>query len=59
MNEKLPFKDYLDMTQDEVAAALGLTRQTINLIEINAKRKIKNILEQRGITLDDLVGGME
>ncbi len=42
-----------DMTQQEVADALGTTRQVIQDIEKRALRKLRNELRKRGYTLDD------
>ena len=52
MSEKInPWQS--DMTQQEVADALGTTRQVIQDIEKRALRKLRNELHKRGYTLDD------
>ena len=42
-----------DMTQQEVADALGTTRAAVADIEKRALRKLKRELEKRGYSLDD------
>ena len=42
-----------DMTQQEVADAMGITRQAVQNIEKVALRKLKMALQKRGFTLDD------
>jgi len=42
-----------DMTQQEVADAMGITRQAVQDIEKKALRKLKTALHKRGFTLDD------
>jgi transcriptional regulator len=42
-----------DMTQQEVADALGTTRAAVADIEKRALRKLKRELEKRGFTMDD------
>lgn len=42
-----------DMTQQEVADAMGITRQAVQNIEKTALRKLKMALLKRGFTLDD------
>ena len=42
-----------DMTQQEVADALGTTRAAVADIEKRALRKLKRELEKRGYTLED------
>jgi len=42
-----------DMTQQEVADAMGITRQAVQNIEKVALRKLKTELHKRGLTLDD------
>ena len=41
------------MTQQEVADAMGITRQAVQNIEKTALRKLKMALLKRGFTLDD------
>ena len=41
------------MTQQEVADAMGITRQAVQNIEKTALRKLKTALHKRGFTLDD------
>jgi len=41
------------MTQQEVADAMGITRQAVQNIEKVALRKLKTELHKRGLTLDD------
>lgn len=43
------------MTLEEVARALGLTRERVRQIEVSAIRKLRYALAQRHITLDDLL----
>lgn len=59
MNEKLAYKQYFYMTQQEVSDAMGISRAMVNVIETDAKRKVKKMLAERGLTLDDLVGAMQ
>jgi DNA-directed RNA polymerase specialized sigma subunit len=54
MTEKSKYDDY-DMTQQEVADALGIERSYVGQIETRAKEKMRMLLEQRGIQLNDLV----
>jgi DNA-directed RNA polymerase sigma subunit (sigma70/sigma32) len=42
-----------DMTQQEVADAMGITRQAVQDIEKKALRKLRTELHKRGFTLDD------
>jgi DNA-directed RNA polymerase sigma subunit (sigma70/sigma32) len=42
-----------DMTQQEVADAMGITRNAVQEIEKRALRKLKTALHKRGFTLDD------
>lgn len=59
MNEKLAYNQYFSMTQQEVSDAMGISRAMVNVIETDAKRKVKKMLAERGLTLDDLVGAMQ
>ena len=54
MTEKIPYEQF-DMTQQEVADALGMERSYVGQVEARAKEKVRRILEQRGITFNDLV----
>jgi DNA-directed RNA polymerase specialized sigma subunit len=54
MIEKTPYEQF-DMTQQEVADALGIERSYVGCIEARAKEKVRRMLEQRGIQLNDLV----
>jgi transcriptional regulator len=42
-----------DMTQQEVADALGTTRAAVADIEKRALRKLRNELSKRGYTMED------
>jgi DNA-directed RNA polymerase specialized sigma subunit len=42
-----------DMTQQEVADAMGITRAAVQDIEKRALRKLRNELRKRGFTLKD------
>lgn len=42
-----------DMTQQEVADAMGITRAAVQDIEKRALRKLKTELHKRGLTLED------
>lgn len=42
-----------DMTQQEVAEALGISRGAVADLEKKALRKLRNALRQKGITLRD------
>ena len=57
MIEKSKYDDY-DMTQQEVADALGIERSYVGFIETRAKAKLKIELEKRGFKLEDLIGDM-
>ena len=58
MIEKPAYKEF-NMTQDEVAKVLGVSRENIAMIEKMAKIKALRILESRGLKFDDLVGAMQ
>jgi len=47
--------DQYDMTQQEVAEVLGMSRAHVGSIETRAKQKIKAALEKRGLKLNDLI----
>lgn len=52
----MPKKDrpiQTDMTQQEVADAMGITRAAVQDIEKRALRKLKVALQKRGYTLQD------
>ena len=57
MIEKGKYDEY-DMTQQEVADALGIERSYVGSIEARAKAKLKLELEKRGFKLEDFIGGM-
>jgi DNA-directed RNA polymerase sigma subunit (sigma70/sigma32) len=44
-----------DMTQQEVADAMGITRAAVQDIEKRALRKLKVALQKRGLTLEDFM----
>lgn len=52
----MKFGDYA-MTLDEVGLELGVSRERIRQLENRALAKAKVILERRGYTLQDLLGG--
>jgi DNA-directed RNA polymerase specialized sigma24 family protein len=54
MTEKTPYDDF-DMTQQEVADALGMSRPHVGSVEARAKEKVRMLLEQRGISFNDLI----
>jgi DNA-directed RNA polymerase specialized sigma24 family protein len=54
MTEKTPYDDY-DMTQQEVADALDMSRPHVGSVEARAREKFRMLLEQRGITFNDLI----
>jgi DNA-binding XRE family transcriptional regulator len=58
MTEKPAYKEF-NMTQDEVAEVLGVSRETIAMTEKTAKIKALKILKMRGLKFDDLVGAMQ
>jgi DNA-directed RNA polymerase specialized sigma subunit len=57
MIEKIPY-DNFNMTQQEVADAMGIERSYVGCIEQRAKAKFKAELEKRGYKLEDFLGGM-
>lgn len=59
MKEKLAYHQYFYMTQQEVSDAMGISRAMVNVIETDAKKKVKKMLAERGIKLDDLIGDMQ
>jgi DNA-directed RNA polymerase specialized sigma24 family protein len=52
-------KDYFNMTQQEVADALGMNRTTVNYFEKQALEKLRKALEERGITVEDFFDGIK
>ena len=53
----MPYYEF-NMTQAEVAKAIGESRAMVAVIETQAKEKAKKILAERGLKFDDLVGAM-
>jgi response regulator of citrate/malate metabolism len=61
--EPIPFAGMVDisktdngnMTQEEIAKALGVSRQTVRNIEESAFKKIRRALFEKGFNKDDLV----
>jgi len=47
--------DQYDLTQQEVADVLGMSRAHVGSIETRAKQKLKAALEKRGLKLNDLI----
>ena len=58
MIDKTGYKEF-NMTQDEVAQVLGVSREYVASIEKDAKIKALKILQKRGLKFDDLVGAMQ
>jgi DNA-directed RNA polymerase specialized sigma24 family protein len=59
MTEKKPRKDRVtqaDMSHQEIADELGISRAAVSDMEARLLRKIKKALEKRGLTLDDFFG---
>lgn len=52
MNES---KQYFQMTQQEIADALGMNRSTVNYYEKQALEKLRIALEKNGFKLEDLL----
>jgi DNA-directed RNA polymerase specialized sigma subunit len=48
-------KDYYNMTQQEVADRLGLSRPNVNHYEKQALEKLRAALEKRGIKASDVL----
>lgn len=46
-------RDEYDMTAEEVAAVLGISRQRVHQIETEALEKLRAICAARGITASD------
>lgn len=57
LTKKTPYEDF-NMTQQEVADALGIPRPYISSIEARAKAKVKARLEAQGFKMEDFFGGM-
>jgi len=61
--EPIPFAGMVDisetdngnMTQEEIAKTLGVSRQTVRNIEESAFKKIRRALFEKGFNKDDLV----
>lgn len=45
-----------EMSHQEMAEELGVSRAAVSDMEKRALRKLKNELEKRGLTLDDFFG---
>ena len=58
MNKRNSPADYA-MTTDEVAAALGLTRSLVSVIEVGAIRKLRKECAERGLTFNELFIGLK
>jgi transcriptional regulator len=52
--EKMKYEDF-NMTQQEVADTLGMSRAHVGAMEIRAKEKVRKELEKRGFRLEDLL----
>jgi predicted DNA-binding protein (UPF0251 family) len=58
--EPIPFAGFVNiseplMTQEAIAAELGVSRQTVRNIEASAFKKIRKALFEKGIDKEDLV----
>jgi transcriptional regulator len=51
-------RDVPNMTQEEVAEALGTRREVISLMEKRIMQKIRAEFEKRGIKKEDYLGDM-
>ena len=51
-------RDVPNMTQEEVAEALGTRREVISLMEKRIMQKIRAEFERRGIKKEDYLGDM-
>lgn len=49
-------QEQFEMTQQEIADALGMNRSTINYYERQALEKLKKVLEERGFKASDFLG---
>ena len=47
-------QDQYEMSQADVAEKIYLTKTTVGVIEKRAMEKIRKLLEERGISADDL-----
>jgi DNA-directed RNA polymerase specialized sigma24 family protein len=52
-------KDYFNLTQQEVADALEMSRANVGQHERQALQKLKKTLEERGITAEDFFEGVK
>jgi DNA-directed RNA polymerase specialized sigma24 family protein len=52
-------QDQYEMSQAKVAEALFLKANTVGNIERRALEKLKKLLEERGISAKDLLGGFD
>jgi DNA-directed RNA polymerase specialized sigma subunit len=48
-------QENFEMTQTEIAQAIGVSRSMVNYIERQALEKLKKALEERGIKLEDVL----
>jgi DNA-directed RNA polymerase sigma subunit (sigma70/sigma32) len=48
-------KDHREMTQQEIADRLGMSRSRVNQCEKSALEKIRVVLEKRGIKASDFL----
>jgi DNA-directed RNA polymerase specialized sigma subunit len=48
-------KDNFDMTHKEIGEVLGVSRGMVGHIEREAMEKVRKILAERGLDLDDLL----
>jgi len=48
-------RDHHEMTQQEIADKLGMSRSSVNQCERSALEKIRVVLEKRGIKASDLL----
>lgn len=53
----MPYYEF-NMTQAEVAKAIGESRAMVAIIENQAKAKAIKLLAERGLKFEDLVGSM-
>ncbi len=59
MNARVNFNAEANCTLEEVADALGVTRQRADQIQRQALAKCRRVLEARGLSLADLMPGSE
>jgi transcriptional regulator len=50
--------DYFDMTQQEIADTLGMSRPMLGCVERRAYEKFKKALAQKGYKIEDVLVGM-